>query len=187
VASCIYLCDIHNTSWNLVTQTVAASTWIQTWESVWIFFISMVEGDILPSHPTVIRVQFTSSKCTPSMRIYVRPPTHSVIQCIQKKTGIGRLCRLHRAYFRPTKLFMLAHRSQMTLAQCKKSLAHRWPKYWIDQILACFLSFFKEKKVKFEVFSIYLPVDSIRKSMFCVWGLFKTRQTTYKKVDVARL
>jgi hypothetical protein len=27
---------------------------------------------------------------------------------------------------------------------------------------------------------VCLPVDSIRKSMFCVWGLFKTRQTTYK-------
>jgi hypothetical protein len=29
---------------------------------------------------------------------------------------------------------------------------------------------------------VHLPVDSIRKSMFCVWRLFKTRQTTYKKV-----
>jgi hypothetical protein len=28
---------------------------------------------------------------------------------------------------------------------------------------------------------IYLSVDSICKYMFCVWGLFKTRQTTLKK------
>jgi hypothetical protein len=79
----------------------------------------MVEGDILPSHPTVIRVQFTSSKM---YTLY-----ENICQTINTQCGPvytnGRLCRLHRAYVRPTKLFMLAHRSQMTLHQ--RQFAHR--------------------------------------------------------------
>jgi hypothetical protein len=34
---------------------------------------------------------------------------------------------------------------------------------------------------------VYLPVESIRKSMSCIWGLSKTRQTTDKNVDVVVL